>query len=43
MRLWPETLDEKQINQLTFQLAFFKEVLEKDFMDIFEEIELKLS
>ena len=43
MRLWPETLYEKQINQLTFQLAFFKEVLEKDFMDIFEEIELKLS
>jgi acyl carrier protein phosphodiesterase len=42
MRLWPETLNEKQLQQLTFQLALFKTILEKDFMDIFEEIEEKL-
>ena len=42
MRLWPETLDEKQINQLTFQLAFFKKNLEKDFINIFDTIESKL-
>jgi acyl carrier protein phosphodiesterase len=42
MRLWPETLNEKQLQQLTFQLGIFKAVLEKDFMDIFEEIEGKL-
>jgi len=43
MRLWPETLNEAQINQLTYQLALFKEVLEKDFMTIFEYTEEKLS
>ncbi|MFC3559836.1 ACP phosphodiesterase [Pedobacter jamesrossensis] len=42
MRLWPETLDEKQINQLTIQLAFFKEALEKDFIDVFNYVEAKL-
>ncbi|RZJ40164.1 MAG: DUF479 domain-containing protein [Chryseobacterium sp.] len=42
MRLWPETLNEMQINQLTFQLAFFKQDLEKDFIDIFNFIESKL-
>jgi len=42
MRLWPETLGEKQLEALTFQLGIFKEVLVKDFMDIFEEIERKL-
>ena len=42
MRLWPETLNEGQINQLTYQLALFKEVLEKDFMTIFEYIDDKL-
>ncbi|MDN3586276.1 ACP phosphodiesterase [Pedobacter aquatilis] len=43
MRLWPETLKDYQLNQLTFQLGIFKDVLQKDFMDIFEEIELKLA
>ncbi|WP_316736137.1 hypothetical protein [Pedobacter aquatilis] len=43
MRLWPETLNEHQLNQLTFQLGLFKEVLEKDFMEIFSEIEPKLA
>ena len=42
MRLWPETLDEKQLQQLTFELVVFKEILQKDFMVIFEEIEGKL-
>jgi acyl carrier protein phosphodiesterase len=43
MRLWPETLNEKQLQQLTFELGIFKTILEKDFMDIFEEIEGKLD
>lgn len=43
MRLWPKTLDEKQLQQLTLELAVFKEVLQKDFMDIFKEIEGKLT
>jgi len=42
MRLWPETLDEKQLQQLTLALGIFKTVLEKDFMDIFREIEEKI-
>jgi hypothetical protein len=42
MRLWPETLGEKQLQQLTFELVVFKEILQKDFMAIFEEIERKL-
>ncbi|GAA4197249.1 hypothetical protein GCM10022289_04220 [Pedobacter jeongneungensis] len=43
MRLWPETLNEIQLQQLTFELGIFKEVLQKDFMDIFKEIEGKLA
>ncbi|WP_443944180.1 hypothetical protein ACJVDH_14810 [Pedobacter sp. AW1-32] len=43
MRLWPETLSELQLQKLTFQLAIFKEVLEKDFMKIFGEISIKLD
>ena len=43
MRLWPETLNEKQVAELTFQLGIFKVFLEKDFMEIFEEIESKLK
>ncbi|MCZ4221857.1 ACP phosphodiesterase [Pedobacter rhodius] len=43
MRLWPETLNDPQINQLTHQLAIFKEVLEKDFMSIFEYIDNQLT
>jgi len=42
MRLWPHRLEEKQLQELTTQLIFFKEILEKDFMNIFEEIESKL-
>jgi len=42
MRLWPETLNEKQLQQLTFALNIFKEALEKDFMEIFYDIEQKL-
>ncbi|RBQ10047.1 ACP phosphodiesterase [Pedobacter miscanthi] len=43
MRLWPETLNEKQLQQLTLELAVFKEILQKDFMEIFEEIEGKIN
>ncbi|SES15493.1 ACP phosphodiesterase [Pedobacter rhizosphaerae] len=42
MRLWPETLNEEQLQQLTFALGTFKETLEKDFMEIFHEIERSL-
>jgi len=42
MRLWPETLGEKQLEALTFELFTFKTILEKDFMEIFKEIERKL-
>lgn len=42
MRLWPETLSETQLEALTFELSIFKTVLEKDFMEIFKEIEGKL-
>ncbi|MFD2582195.1 hypothetical protein ACFSR6_06830 [Pedobacter vanadiisoli] len=42
MRLWPETLSERQLNLLTLELAIFKAVLEKDYLEIFREIEKKL-
>lgn len=42
MRLWPETLNELQLQELTFQLEVFKPILAKDFMEIFDEIEGKL-
>ncbi|WP_029283008.1 hypothetical protein [Pedobacter sp. R20-19] len=42
MRLWPETLNELQLQELTFQLEVFKPILAKDFMEIFNEIEVKL-
>lgn len=42
MRLWPESLEEKKLAELTIQLGVFKTILEKDFMDIFLEIEGKL-
>ncbi len=42
MRLWPETLNEMQLQQLTFELGVFKKILQKDFMNIFEEIEKML-
>lgn len=43
MRLWPETLNEFQLQELTFQLEVFKPILAKDFMEIFDEIEGKLT
>lgn len=42
MRLWPESLNENQLNNLTLQLNIFKTTLEKDFMEIYKEIEGKL-
>ena len=42
MRLWPESLSQSQMDELTTQLATFKISLKTDFMDIFEEIEGKL-
>ncbi|WP_343523763.1 hypothetical protein [Pedobacter sp.] len=42
MRLWPNTLNEKQLQQLTFELGIFKAVLKKDYLEIFREIEKKL-
>lgn len=42
MRVWPETLSERQLNLLTLELGIFKAVLQKDFMEIFKEIERKL-
>jgi len=42
MRLWPQTLNEHQLNQLTYQLAVFKEILDKDFITIFQYIETRL-
>ncbi|SDD74464.1 ACP phosphodiesterase [Pedobacter soli] len=42
MRLWPETLNEKQLQELTFELVVFKSLLEKDFITIYQEIEIKL-
>jgi len=43
MRLWPQTLNEIQLQQLTFELGIFKAVLQKDFMDVFKEIEGKIN
>lgn len=43
MRLWPKTLDQNQIDALTKQLEIFKEILQKDFLEIFKEIEYRLE
>ncbi|WP_316832780.1 hypothetical protein [Pedobacter aquatilis] len=43
MRLWPETLNEQQLAELTYQLGLFKEILEKDFMTIFNQIDAQLT
>jgi len=43
MRLWPQTLNDFQLQELTFQLGIFKQSLANDFMTIFEEIETKLD
>ncbi|MCZ4244661.1 ACP phosphodiesterase [Pedobacter punctiformis] len=42
MRLWPQSLEEKQLNEVTLQLDFFKKTLAKDYINIFHEIEEKL-
>nr|WP_199157135.1 ACP phosphodiesterase [Pedobacter sp. ASV2] len=42
MRLWPQSLDEKQLLDLTVQITFYKQQLEKDYMKIFHEIDSKL-
>ncbi|WP_412467694.1 hypothetical protein [Pedobacter sp. KLB.chiD] len=42
MRLWSKTLDEKQLQQLTFELEIFKDALKQDYIVIFKEIEKKL-
>lgn len=42
MRLWPISLTDLQLHELTKQLLIFKQILEKDFIKIFEEIEEKL-
>jgi len=42
MRLWPQSLDQNQLDALTIQLEIFKKILQKDFFQIFEEIEHKL-
>jgi len=43
MRLWAHPFDEKTVLLLTEKLQLYKEELEKDYMQIFEEIEQKLS
>lgn len=43
MRLWPQSLEESQLQDLTTQITFYKKQLEKDYMEIFHEIEGKLS
>ena len=43
MRLWANPFDEKTVLLLTEKLEIYKEELEKDYMKIFEEIELVLS
>lgn len=42
MRLWVQPFDEKTVLLLTEKLALYKEELEKDYMRIFEEIEVDL-
>jgi acyl carrier protein phosphodiesterase len=43
MRLWPNTLSNIEMEQLTVQLDTYKQILAKSFMDIFDEIEPKLN
>ena len=39
MRLWPAPMTDFQLQELTFELGIFKQALEKDFMEIYGEIE----
>lgn len=43
MRLWAHPFTEETVSLLTKKLELYKETLEKDYMDIFEEIENKLG
>lgn len=43
MRLWAHPFDEATVALLTEQIAFYKTLLEKNYLDIFEEIENKLT
>ncbi|TCC92215.1 hypothetical protein EZ428_10830 [Pedobacter frigiditerrae] len=42
MRLWTHPFDEITVSLLTEQIALYKTLLEKNYLDIFEEIESKL-
>lgn len=42
MRLWVHPFNEKTLALLTEQLEFYKETLAKDYLEIFDEISLKL-
>ncbi len=42
MRLWPQSLEEKQLLDLTTQITIYKNELQKDYLNIFYEIEQKL-
>jgi acyl carrier protein phosphodiesterase len=43
MRLWAHPFHEETVAQLTEQLTLYKEELEKDYLTIYEEIEMKLK
>lgn len=43
MRLWAHPFDESTVGLLTEQIALYKTLLEKNYLDIFEEIENKLT
>ena len=43
MRLWAHPFDEQTVDLLTEQLAIYKISLEKNYQDIFDEIEVKLK
>ncbi len=43
MRLWEHPFDKRIVLLLTEKLSLYKEALEKDYMEIFEEIEEKLN
>ena len=43
MRLWAHPFNEETVGLLTEQLEIYKTILEKDYLNIFEEIEAKLK
>lgn len=42
MRLWPQTLNEQQLQALTFELIIFKKSLQRHYLDIFQHIQQKI-